>query len=53
MRHPNYLGVAGELGGVALLAHAPIAGVLSLVLFGGLLRARIRIEERALDVSER
>ena len=48
MRHPNYLGVAGELAGAALMAHAPIAGVISLVVFGTLMLARIRVEERAL-----
>jgi methyltransferase len=48
MRHPNYLAVAGELAGVAMLAGAPITGVASFVVFGGLLLARIRVEERAL-----
>ena len=49
MRHPNYAGVAGELVGAALMAPAPIAGTASALIFGGLLRARIRVEERALD----
>jgi methyltransferase len=48
MRHPNYLGVAGEIAGAAMMADAPIAGVVSLLVFGTLLRARIRVEERAL-----
>ena len=48
MRHPNYLGVLGELAGMALLAHAPVSGVLALLVFAALLRARIRVEERAL-----
>jgi methyltransferase len=48
MRHPNYLGVAGELVGAALMAHAPLAGVASLLGFGSLMLARIRVEERAL-----
>jgi len=48
MRHPNYLGVAGELAGAALMADAMIAGAVSLALFGGLMLARIRVEERAL-----
>jgi methyltransferase len=51
LRHPNYLGVAGELVGAALMAHALLAGAASLVVFGILLLARIRVEERAL-VSE-
>jgi methyltransferase len=48
MRHPNYLGVAGELLGMAVMAQAPVTGALSVVSFGALLLARIRVEERAL-----
>jgi len=48
MRHPNYLGVAGELVGAAMMAHAPVAGTVSLLVFGKLMLARIRVEERAL-----
>lgn len=48
IRHPNYVGVAGELVGMAIMAQAPIAGALSVVGFGGLILARVRIEERAL-----
>lgn len=48
LRHPNYVGVAGELIGMALMAQAPVAGVLSVVGFGGLMLARVRVEERAL-----
>jgi methyltransferase len=51
LRHPNYVGVAGELAGAALMAYAPVSGVLSLVLFGALMLARIRVEERALGLS--
>jgi len=51
LRHPNYVGVAGELLGAALMAHAPVTGLLSLLGFGGLMLARVRIEERALGVS--
>jgi methyltransferase len=53
LRHPNYVGVAGELVGAALMAAAPIAGVASFVVFGGLMLARIRVEERALDACVR
>lgn len=49
MRHPNYLGVLGELAGMALMAQAPIAGGASFVVFVFLLAARIRVEERALQ----
>ncbi len=48
LRHPNYVGVAGEIAGAAMMGDARIAGVVSLVVFGSLLRARIRVEERAL-----
>ena len=51
LRHPNYIGVAGELAGAALMAHAPIAGVLSMLTFGALMLERISIEERAMDLS--
>jgi methyltransferase len=47
-RHPNYIGVAGELAGMALRAQAPVAGTVALAGFGVLLLARIRVEERAL-----
>lgn len=48
MRHPNYLAVAGELLGTALMAQAPITGTLAFLGFGGLMLARIRVEEREL-----
>jgi methyltransferase len=48
MRHPNYLGVIGELAGFALMAHAPVAGVPSVLLFAWLIARRIGVEERAL-----
>ena len=51
LRHPNYAGVLGEIAGVALMAPAPVAGVASLLGFGALLQRRIRVEERALDLS--
>jgi len=48
LRHPNYLGVVGELVGVALLAGAPVAGPLGTLLFIALMAVRVRIENRAL-----
>lgn len=48
MRHPNYLGVMGELAGMALMAAAPLAGSVALIAFAALIAARIRVEERAL-----
>lgn len=47
--HPNYVGVGGELVGVALMAGAPIAGLLGTAFFAGLMAARVRLETRALD----
>ena len=46
--HPNYLAVVGEIAGVAAIVWAPGAGVLSLIGFGWLMIARIRIEDQAL-----
>ncbi len=52
IRHPNYVGVAGEFAGMALMAQAPVSGVLALITFGVLLFARIRVEERALTDAQ-
>jgi methyltransferase len=49
MRHPNYLGVIGELVGVALMARAAVTGTLSVAAFAMLLARRIQVEERALN----
>jgi len=53
LRHPNYVGVAGELVGVALMSGARIAGPLGAAFFGLLMLKRISIAERALDASAR
>ena len=50
MRHPNYLGVIGELAGFALMAHARFAGTASMLVFGWLIARRIGVEERALHI---
>jgi methyltransferase len=52
LRHPNYAGVLGELIGFALLASSPVAGLASVVCFGLLILARIRVEERALGIRD-
>ena len=49
--HPNYLAVAGEILSVAAIVWAPITGVLSALVFGWLMIARIRVEDRALGRS--
>ena len=48
MRHPNYVGVMGELVGVAIALSAFVTGTLALVTFGWILVRRIKVEERAL-----
>lgn len=48
LSHPNYLAVVGELVSVAMIVAAPITGVLATFGFGVLMRARIRVEDRAL-----
>jgi methyltransferase len=47
LKHPNYVGVIGELVGAALMAGAPLAGTAVTAVFGALIVRRIRIEERA------
>lgn len=51
IRHPNYVGVAGEVLGMALWMQAPITGTLFAVTFGLILLWRIRIEEGALGLA--
>ncbi|HEY2150731.1 MAG TPA: isoprenylcysteine carboxylmethyltransferase family protein [Vicinamibacterales bacterium] len=53
LRHPNYVGVVGELVGVALLLGATITGPLGLVAFSGLLIKRIAVENRTLTQAAR
>jgi methyltransferase len=50
LRHPNYIGVIGELTGAALMTHAIVAGVVAVIAFGLLIVLRIRVEERALGL---
>jgi methyltransferase len=53
MRHPNYLGVMGELAGFALMAHAAYTGPASMLMFAWLIARRIGVEERALHIDHR
>jgi methyltransferase len=48
VNHPNYVAVAGELLGFAAIVFAPVTGLAALIAFGSLMRARIRVEDRAL-----
>jgi methyltransferase len=50
MRHPNYLGVLGEVAGVALLVGARFSGPLSMLAMAMLLKKRVAVEERALNI---
>lgn len=51
LRHPNYVAVVGELAGAAFMTRAAIAGPLAIAGFAALLRARTRVENRALGRS--
>jgi methyltransferase len=53
VRHPNYVGVVGELIAMALLSGARITGPLAVLVFGWLLVRRIAAEERALGLGAR
>jgi methyltransferase len=48
IRHPNYVGVIGELIGMALITDARFTGPAGVVFFSWLLARRIRTEEQAL-----
>jgi methyltransferase len=50
LRHPNYVGVVGELMAMALLSGARVTGLVALIGFGWLLFRRIGAEERALGL---
>ena len=49
-RHPNYLGVIGELVGAALMTGARVTGPIAVIVFALLLQKRIAVEERALKI---
>jgi methyltransferase len=51
VRHPNYVAVLGEIAAIAVALSAPIAGAVALLGFGWLLRKRILVEERALELK--
>jgi methyltransferase len=51
LRHPNYVGVLGELGGTALMTGAVTTGPLALAVFSLILVKRIAIETKALSAD--
>jgi methyltransferase len=53
MRHPNYVGVVGELAGVALIAGAAVTGPLVTLAFALLISRRVTIESRTLSEAQR
>ena len=52
-RHPNYIGVIGELLAMALMTRARITGPLGTMLFGWLLFRRIAAEQHAIELYSR
>ena len=48
LRHPNYVAVAGEFVGSALMTGALVSGPVTLLVFGALLVKRMAVENRAL-----
>jgi methyltransferase len=53
VRHPNYIGVVGELAAMALMMQARITGPLGTAFFGWLLFLRITAEQRAMELYSR
>jgi methyltransferase len=51
LRHPNYVAVAGELVGVALMSGARFFGPLMTLMFCALMLKRIAVEDRALELT--
>ena len=52
LRHPNYVGVIGELVGAALMTRALVTGPIAVIVFAVLLYNRIAVEERVLRELE-
>jgi methyltransferase len=52
LRHPNYVGVIGELVGAASMTGALATGPVATLAFGLLILKRIEIEQRALAVAD-
>jgi methyltransferase len=52
LRHPNYVGVVGELVGVGLLTGAFRSAPVATAVFGALIVKRVAVEERALRKNQ-
>lgn len=52
-RHPNYIGVVGELIAMALMTRARLTGPLGTLFFGWILFRRIAAEQRAMALYSR
>jgi methyltransferase len=48
LRHPNYIGVCGELVGSSLMTGATIAGPIATAAFAALMLKRVAVEDKAL-----
>jgi methyltransferase len=53
IRHPNYVAVAGELVGAALMTSARLAGPIATVLFCALMVRRVQVENRGLQAAQK
>jgi len=53
LRHPNYVGVVGELAGAALMTGALVTGPIAAAGFLFLLSKRIAVESRMLESATR
>lgn len=51
VRHPNYVGVFGELVGAALVTGAVVAGPIATLAFTALMSRRVFVERRALNAA--
>jgi methyltransferase len=49
MRHPNYVGVVGELVGAVIMTGARVTGLAGTALFIALMLRRAAVEQRARD----
>jgi methyltransferase len=53
LAHPNYIAIIGEMAGTAMMMGAAVTGPITTVVFGLILLARIRFEDRVLEAIRR